>query len=292
MNIPYNQATQLGLTPPPVFPALPAPPAQLALPAPPATERALTLENFIQVMNLIREKQQGPPVSWGREMVDDEDYGPIIESVPLSPVTSFSQRSLPPTPMRRERERLPSQAPASEQDNNLNQSIAEVYGVKADDPEMPAVKEEVKKILTLTAARQQGTRHGKRNQPPRGDYKDMAEYQENYNKAKQSLLPTIIPGAGKTRQQKKELSKAKVISTTPEVRKFGTKNPINSDPAKLLFSKKELDEMNEQAKKLNEQLAFMDNWNAEEELARANPQSIIMTNEDAEEQANKLLFGN
>jgi len=185
MNIPYNQATQLGLTPPPVFPALPAPPAQLALPAPPppASERPLTFDNFINMMNLIRDNQQGPPVSWGREMVDDEDYGPIIESVPLSPVTSFSQRSLPPTPMRRER--LPSQAPASEQDNNLNQSIAEVYGVKADDPEMPAVKEEVKKILTLTAARQQGTRHGNRNQPPRGDYKDMPEYQENYNKAKQ-----------------------------------------------------------------------------------------------------------
>jgi hypothetical protein len=331
-TVPMNQAQQLGVVPP-QLPApstqlsLPAPPTPLALPAPPtqlalpAPEQPLTLENFKQVLSMMANNQRNirAPPEWGRNLIDqprnddsddsdDDKVGAVLRSVPLSPVTSFSRRSLPPPPVRQE------------QDDNLNQSIASVYGVTSDDPEMPAVNEEVKKILTLTAARSQGTKHGKRNIPPQGNYKDMPEYQENYNKAKQSLLPTpIIPGAGKTRGQKKlsiaeklaagrefreslETANAnrifsgqtQTISTSPEVRKFETNNPIYSDAAKLLFSKKELDEINEQAKQLNEQLAPFANWNEEQELSRAGLGRIIMTNEDAEDaetETNRLLFG-
>ena len=247
-TVPMNQAQQLGLVPPqlpapptqlalpapPTQPALtapptplalPAPPTQLALPAPPtqlalpAPEKPLTLENLTQVLSVLANNQSNIriPIEWGRNLIDqprnddsddsDNDKGgAFLQSVPLSPVTSFSRRSLPPTPVRQE------------QDDNLNQSIASVYGVKSDDPEMSAVNEEVKKILTLTAARAQGTKHGKRNIPPQGNYKDMPEYQENYNKARQSLLPIpIIPGAGKTRGQKK-LSIAEKLASGREFR--------------------------------------------------------------------------
>jgi hypothetical protein len=310
-TVPMNQAQQLGLAPPqlpapPTQLALPAPPAQLALPAP-EQQQGISFDNFTRFFTMMANNQRNirAPREWGRNLVEqpdddddsnDDNVGSVIRSVPLSPVTSFSRRSLPPTPVRQE------------QDDNLNQSIASVYGVTSDDPEMPAVNEEVKKILTLTAARAQGTKHGKRNIPPQGNYKDMPEYQENYNKAKQSLLPTpIISGAGKTRGQKKlsiaeklaagrefreslETANAnrsfsdqtQTISTSPEVRKFETKNPIYSDAAKLLFSKKELAEINEQAKQLNEQLAPFANWNEEQELSKAGLGRIIMTNEDAE----------
>jgi hypothetical protein len=79
-TVPMNQAQQLGLVPP----QLPAPPTQQALPAPPtpapptpaappASEKPLTLENFKEVMSMIREQQQRPPTSWGRELIDDDD---------------------------------------------------------------------------------------------------------------------------------------------------------------------------------------------------------------------------
>jgi hypothetical protein len=121
------------------------------------------------------------------------------------------------------------------------------------------------------------------------------------------FIMIVLTGAGKTRGQKKlsiaeklaagrefreplEIANAnrsfsgqtQTISTSPEVRKFETKNPIYSDAAKLLFSKKELAEINEQAKQLNEQLAPFANWNEEQELSRAGLGRIIMTNEDAE----------
>jgi len=286
-TVPMNQAQQLGLVPPqlpapPTQQALPAPPVQLALPAPEQQQQAISFDNFARFLTMMVDNQRStrPPPEWGRNLVDDEDsdddnVGPVIRSVPLSPVTSFSQRSLPPTPMRRER------------DDNLNQSIASVYGVKSDDPEIPAVNEEVKKILTLTAARAQGTKHGKKNIPPQGDYKDMPEYQENYNKAKQSLLPKpIIPGAGKTRGQKKELSKGQTISTSPEVRKFGTKNPKSE--ARILQD--EITSINLSMPDFGD----FENWNEEKELAKAGLKPIIMTNEDAEDaeaETNRLLFG-
>jgi hypothetical protein len=307
-TVPMNQAQQLGLVPPqlpapptqaalpaPATPlALPAPPTPLALPAPPtqlalpAPERPLTLENLTQVLSVLANNQSNIriPIEWGRNLIDqprnddsddsDNDKGgAFLQSVPLSPVTSFSRRSLPPTPVRQE------------QDDNLNQSIASVYGVKSDDPEMSAVNEEVKKILTLTAARAQGTKHGKKNIPPQGNYKDMPEYQENYNKAKQSLLPKpIIPGAGKTRGQKKELSKGQTISTSPEVRKFGIQNPKSE--ARILQD--EITSINLSMPDFGD----FENWNEEKELAKAGLKPIIMTNEDAEDaeaETNRLLFG-
>jgi hypothetical protein len=303
-TVPMNQAQQLGLAPPqlpapPTQLALPAPPAQLALPAP-EQQQGISFDNFTRFFTMMANNQRNirAPREWGRNLVEqpdddddsnDDNVGSVIRSVPLSPVTSFSRRSLPPTPVRQE------------QDDNLNQSIASVYGVTSDDPEMPAVNEEVKKILTLTAARAQGTKHGKRNIPPQGNYKDMPEYQENYNKAKQSLLPTpIISGPGKTRGQKKlsiaeklaagrefreslETANAnrsfsdqtQTISTSPEVRKFGTGKSAKSE-ARIL--KDEIAAMNLSIPDFGD----FENWNEEKELAKAGLKPIIMTNEDAE----------
>jgi hypothetical protein len=86
-TVPMNQAQQLGLVPPqlpapPTQQALPAPPTQSAQPAPPASEKPLTLENFKQVLSMMREEQQRPPPEWGRNLVDDDDE-PIVILAPL-----------------------------------------------------------------------------------------------------------------------------------------------------------------------------------------------------------------
>jgi hypothetical protein len=253
-TVPMNQAQQLGLVPPqlpapPTPQALPAPPAQPALPAPPAGEKPLTLENFKEVMSMIREQQQQPPPEWGRNLVDDDDNdGPRM---PTSP--AFSRLSKPSD--------LELDMDFA---NELENSIAEEYGKEVNDPEIKEVGKEVQKILNKARAgteaiqaKRFGTLHAKKKWAPTGKYKDTEAYQIAYNTVlnQGSQKDDVIPGEGKTRAQKKALTKVQIS------------NPIESDAAKLLFSKEELDEINEQAKKLNEQLEPFENWNIERRIS-------------------------
>ena len=215
MDIPMNQAQQLGLVAPEPQLALPAPPPQLALPAPstpialpaPPAETPLTVENFMKAMLMMGEKQQKPPNSWGRELIDDEYNGPIITEIEDD--MDFA--------------------------NELNKSFAEKYGMDANDPESEQVIEEVKEIVNkarvTTQAKRLGTLHGNKKWTPRGQFKDTEEYKAAYNAAlhKDPLLPEAI--VGRTRSQtdgftQKQLDDIKAQSQTlnEQLRKTGLIN--------------------------------------------------------------------
>ena len=94
---------------------------------------------------------------------------------------------------------------------------------------------------------------------------NLKEYQDSYKFALEhtQLLPQPI---GRTRAQTK----------------------------KALFTKEELEKINEETNKVNDQIASLnlDKWNKQEELAKVT--GIVMTNEDAEDaekETNRLLFG-
>jgi hypothetical protein len=265
-TVPMNQAQQLGLVPPqlpapPTQQALPAPPTPApATPAPPASEKPLTLENFKEVMSMIREQQQRPPASWGQELIDDDDE----PRMPASP--AFSRASKP-----------------SDLDYEMNfedeleTSIAEIMQIDTKDPEIKKIGAEVKQILNKARigtetrqAKRLGTLHANKNWAPRGDYKDTEAYQIAYNTAlnKKKKDDDVIPIEGKTRQQTKKLSTAEALSAGREFREpleRANKRIIfdNDDEAKILQD--EIDALNLKIPDLSD----MENWNEEEELAKA-----------------------
>ena len=226
MDIPMNQAQQLGLVAPEPQLALPAPPAQLALPAPPPqlalpappAGPPLTMENFMRAM--MGGNQQKPPNSWGRELIDDEYNGPIITEIEDD--IDFA--------------------------NELNKSVAAVYGLDSNDPESKEVTKEVKEIVNKARvaiqAKRLGTLHGNKKWTPRGQFKDTEAYKAAYNASfnKVPLIPEPI--VGRTRSQTSE----------PVNIKTGQTPPALGDAGKLLFSKTELDDIKAQSQTLNEQL--------------------------------------
>jgi hypothetical protein len=287
-TVPMNQAQQLGLVPP----ALPAPPTQQALPAPPlalpapptpapstpappaptpATPDfgAPTYEAFAKVLSSIAAIQATlsspappvppPPSSWGRNLVDDDE-----PRMPTSP--AFSRVSKP-----------------SDLDydmdfeNELELSIAEVYNKDVKDPEVKEVSKEMKQILNKArtgtetiVAKRMGTTHANKNWAPQGNYKDTEAYQIAYNTAlnKKKKDDDVIPVEGKTRQQKKKLSTEEALSAGRVFREpleKANRRIIfdNDDEAKILQD--EIDSLNLSMPDFSD----MDNWNEEEELAKA-----------------------
>lgn len=275
-TVPMNQAQQLGLVPPPQQLALPAPPAtpsqappatpqQLALTVP--TEKPLTLENFIQVMSIIRENQQQPPSSWGRELVDDDE-----PKMPASPVFSTM-----------------SKANDLEDDmeftNELEKSIAEEYNIEPNDPETKVASVEFQRIMNkarVSVATQQakrlGTIHGNKQLRPeqirKSDayikYKDTEAYKMAYNKA-----------------FNEQISKQKEIIQPGRTRGDQKKVQIND-----LERQRENERMRKEIEELNKQIpdfSDIENFDMATELAKAGLKPIIMTNED-EDQAAGMLF--
>ena len=279
-TVPMNQAQQLGLVPPPQQLALPAPPAtpQQSVPpspAPPATpsavsaaptEKPLTLENFIQVMSMIRENQQQPPSSWGRELVDDDE-----PKMPASPVFSTM-----------------SKANDLEDDmeftNELEKSIAEEYNIEPNDPETKVASAEFQRIMNkarvsvaTSQAKRLGTIHGNKQLRPeqirKSDayikYKDTEAYKMAYNKAfnEQISKQKEIIQPGRTRGDKKKVQ-------------------IND-----LERQRENERMRKEIEELNKQIpdfSDIENFDMATELAKAGLKPI-MTNED-DEQAAGMLF--
>lgn len=279
-TVPMNQAQQLGLVPPPQQLALPAPPAtpQQSVPpspAPPATpsavsaaptEKPLTLENFIQVMSMIRENQQQPPSSWGRELVDDDE-----PKMPASPVFSTM-----------------SKANDLEDDmeftNELEKSFAEEYGTDPNDPETKVASAEFQRIMNkarvsvaTSQAKRLGTIHGNKQLRPeqirKSDayikYKDTEAYKMAYNKAfnEQISKQKEIIQPGRTRGDKKKVQ-------------------IND-----LERQRENERMRKEIEELNKQIpdfSDIENFDMATELAKAGLKPI-MTNED-DEQAAGMLF--
>lgn len=284
-TVPMNQAQQLGLVPPPQQLALPAPPVtpQQSVPpspAPPATpsavsavspaptiiEKPLTLENFIQVMSMIRENQQQPPSSWGRELVDDDE-----PKMPASPVFSTM-----------------SKANDLEDDmeftNELEKSIAEEYNIEPNDPETKVASAEFQRIMNkarvsvaTSQAKRLGTIHGNKQLRPeqirKSDayikYKDTEAYKMAYNKAfnEQISKQKEIIQPGRTRGDKKKVQ-------------------IND-----LERQRENERMRKEIEELNKQIpdfSDIENFDMATELAKAGLKPI-MTNED-DEQAAGMLF--
>jgi hypothetical protein len=244
MDVPMNQAQQLGLVPPrlpapePTL-ALPAPPAQSALPAPPAAETPLTLENWKRAMTMMRE--QPPPSSWSRNLIDDDDDGPIM---PTSP--AFSRMS--------KQNDLEFDLVFA---NELENSIAEVYGTDANDPETKETGKEIQKILNkartgteVIQAKKMGTTHANLKWAPTGQYKDTEAYQISYNTAlnKASSQKEASHQGGKTRGQKKVESGVTDRSRQRERERL----------------KRELEELNKQMPDFGD----FEIWNEEEELAK------------------------
>jgi hypothetical protein len=205
-TVPMNQAQQLGLVPPqlpapPTPLALPAPPTQQALPTPTAAEKPLTLENFKQVMSMMREEQQRPPSEWGRNLVDDDDE----PRMPASP--TFSTMS--------KRNYLEDDMDFA---NEIENSVAEVYGLDPNDPETKETSKEVQQILNKARAgvetiqaKRLGTLHANKKMVPRGKYKDTEAYKMAYNKAYNERISkdqddiSEITEVGRTRAGKKKV---------------------------------------------------------------------------------------
>jgi hypothetical protein len=205
-TVPMNQAQQLGLVPPqlpapPTQQALPPPPTQQALSAPPTAEKPLTLENFKQVMSMMREEQQRPPSEWGRNLVDDDDE----PRMPASP--TFSTMS--------KRNYLEDDMDFA---NEIENSVAEVYGLDPNDPETKETSKEVQQILNKARAgvetiqaKRLGTLHANKKMVPRGKYKDTEAYKMAYNKAYNERISkdqddiSEITEVGRTRAGKKKV---------------------------------------------------------------------------------------
>jgi hypothetical protein len=108
-----------------------------------------------------------------------------------------------------------------------------------------------------------GTIHAQNRIAPNGKYMNLKEYQQSYKFALENtqLLPQPI---GRTRAQTKT----------------------------ALFTKEELAKINEESNKVNDQISSLslDKWNEKEELAKAGLKPIMKTNEDTDEEVERLLF--
>jgi hypothetical protein len=283
-TIPMNQAQQLGIVPPRLPPpttplALPAPPSPApptpATPAPtPATPDfgVPTYEAFAKVLSAIAENQRNsslspappPPSSWGRNLVDDDVEPDNDDNRPGIPTSPTFSRASKPSDLDYD----------MDFENELETSIAEVMQIDAKDPELKNVGAEVKQILNKARigtetiqAKRLGTLHANKNWAPQGKYKDTEAYQIAYNTAL-NRKTNLIPEKVTTRQQTKKISTEEALSAGREFREAleRTNRRIifdNDDAAKILK-----DEINELNLKIPD-LSDMDNWNEEEELAKA-----------------------
>ena len=276
-TVPMNQAQQLGLVPPqlpapPAQLALPAPPAQLALPAPPAQlalpapptpapeqQQGISFDNFAKFFAMMTNNQRNvrAPSEWGRNLIDDDDNDDAN--------TRYNIRTVPSTPVPSTPLRTPAQTYEEiEFDKGVENLIKQEIEKKGDitGEEMLSIRKDARDKQIRKTAKRMGTIHGQAKIPPNGQYMDLKEYQESYKFALEhaQLLPQPI---GRTRAQTK----------------------------KGLFTKEELAQINEETKQVDDQIASLnlDKWNKEEELAKAG--LTVMTNEDAETEANRLLFG-
>jgi hypothetical protein len=262
-----NQAQQLGLVPPqlPVPPAqlaLPATPAQSAQPAPPAAEKPLTLENFKEVMSMIREQQQRPPASWGRELIDDDDE-PIMPSSPA--FSTMSKRNYLEDDM--------------DFVNELENSVAEVYGLDPNHPETKETSKEVQQILNkaragvaTSQAKRLGTLHGNKKLLPENirksdsymKYKDTTAYKTAYEKAFNTI-----------RQPPQDFSE---IQEEEPPRTRRTRSVRMSENVTNRSRDRERERMQREIEQLNQQMpdfGDFENWNEEEQLARAGLSRIV-----------------
>ena len=262
-TVPMNQAQQLGLVPP----QLPAPPTQAALPAPatplalpaPEQQQGISFDNFAKFFAMMTNNQRNvrAPSEWGRNLIDDDDNDDAN--------TRYNIRTVPSTPVPSTPLRTPAQTYEEiEFDKGVENLIKQEIEKKGDitGEEMLSIRKDARDKQIRKTAKRMGTIHGQAKIPPNGQYMDLKEYQESYKFALEhaQLLPQPI---GRTRAQTK----------------------------KGLFTKEELAQINEETKQVDDQIASLnlDKWNKEEELAKAG--LTVMTNEDAETEANRLLFG-
>jgi hypothetical protein len=260
-----NQAQQLGLVPPqlpapPTQLSLPAPPTQSVQPAPPAAEKPLTLENFKQVLSMMREHQQPPLDSWGRELIDDDDEPRMPDSPAFS---TMSKRNYLEDEM--------------DFTNELENSVAEVYGLDPNDPETKETSKEVQQILSkaftgveTSNAKRLGTLHGNRKLLPENirksdsymKYKDTEAYKMTYNKAYNEQISkdqddiSEITEVGRTRAGKKKVQ----ISDPSE--SGVTERSRQRERERL---KRELEELNNQIPDFGD----FENFDIDTELAKA-----------------------
>jgi hypothetical protein len=149
MNVPMNQAQQLGLVPP----QLPAPPTQSAQPAPDREQQQmLTFDNFARILADAVDNQRSarPPPEWGRNLVDDDNE----PRMPTSP--AFSRLSKPSD--------LEFDIDFA---NELENSIAEVYGTDPSDPEIKQTGKEMQQIFNKALSASPGTMKLSRRSPSR-----------------------------------------------------------------------------------------------------------------------------
>jgi hypothetical protein len=204
-------------------------------------------------MSIMREEPQRPPPEWGRNLIDDDDDEPRM---PTSP--AFSRLSKPSD---------------LEYDmdfaNELENSIAEEYGKEVNDPEIKEVGKEMQKILNKARAgvetiqaKRLGTLHANKKWAPTGKYKDTEAYKTAYNKAYNEQISkdeddiSEITQVGRTRADKK-----KVQISDPA--KSGVTDRSRQRESERL--KRELEELNQQIPDFGD----FENWNEEEELAKA-----------------------
>jgi len=288
---------QLALPAPPAQLALPEPPAQLALPAPPAQlalpvpeqQQGISFDNFTKFFTMMSNNQrniQAPP-QWGRNLIDDDDSD--------NANTRYNIRTAPSTPLRTPL-RTPAQSYAEiEFDEGVDKLIKEEIETKGNitGEEMLTIRKDARDTQIRKTAKRMGTIHGKTKIPPNGQYMDLKEYQDSYQLALEyaQLLPQPI---GRTRAQTK-----KGLSDNPIDNQIALLNnqiaSLNLDK-KGLFTKEELTQINEETKKVDNEIASLklDKWNKEKELAKAGLKTTVMTNEDAEDaetEINRLLFG-
>jgi hypothetical protein len=247
-TVPMNQAQQLGLVPP----QLPAPPTQSAQPAPTAAEKPLTLENFKQVLSMMREEQQRPPPEWGRNLVDDDDE----PRMPASP--TFSTMS--------KRNYLEDDMDFA---NEIENSVAEVYGLDPNDPETKETSKEVQQILNKARAgvetiqaKRLGTLHANKKMVPRGKYKDTEAYKMAYNKAYNEQISkdqddiSEITEVGRTRAGKKK------VQISDNLKSGVTDRSRQRERERF---KREIEELNQQMPDFGD----FENFDVDTELAKA-----------------------
>jgi hypothetical protein len=186
-TVPMNQAQQLGLVPP----RLPVPDQQAALPEPPVPEREqqqmLTFDNFARILadDVDNQRRARPPPEWGRNLIDDDDDdGPRM---PTSPI--FSRLSKPSD--------LEFDIDFA---NELENSIAEVYGTDPSDPEIKQTGKEMQQILKKVRAgveaiqaKRFGTLHANKKMVPRGKYKDTERRRHLLDQDQQVALSGCSP---------------------------------------------------------------------------------------------------
>jgi len=240
MNIPYNQAQQLGI----------APPTQPALTAP-EKQQMITFDNWQRAMTTMREQQQKPPVSWGREMVDDDE-----PRMPTSPVFSVMSRA-------NDLEDYDDFA------KDVEDSVAEVYRLENNDPDLGPVSKEVQQIINLAQARRLGTIHGKKKLLP-----ENIRQTEFYNKIKDTTAyKTAYEKAFNTiRQPPQEFSEINEDTEVPRTR-AGKKKVQISDALKSGVSdrsrQRERERLKRELEELNKQIPDFENFDVDTELDKA-----------------------